>query len=40
MEKIGNYITGYIKGKTPKNLYDYIQEGTLPYLSPDYLRGK
>ena len=40
MEKIGNYITGYIKGKTPKNLYDYIQEGTFPYLSPDYLRGK
>lgn len=40
MEKIGNYITGYIKGKTPKILYDYKQEGTLPYLSPDYLRGK
>ena len=40
MEKIGNYITGYIKGKTPKILYDYMQEGTLPYLSPDYLRGK
>lgn len=40
MEKIGSYITGYIKGKTPKILYDYMQEGTLPYLSPDYLRGK
>lgn len=40
MEKIGTYITGYIKGKTPKILYDYMQENTLPYLSPDYLRGK
>ena len=40
MEKIGNYITGYIKGKTPKILYDNIQDGALPYLTPDYLRGK
>ena len=40
MEKIGNYITGYIKGKTPKILYNNMQEGALPYLSPDYLRGK
>lgn len=40
METIGKYITGYIKGKTPKNLFDSQQTGLLPYLSPDYLRGK
>lgn len=40
MENIGKYITGYIKGKTPKNLFDSQQAGFLPYLSPDYLRGK
>ncbi|MBQ9666106.1 MAG: restriction endonuclease subunit S [Bacteroidaceae bacterium] len=40
MEKIGKYITGYVKGKTPRVLYDSKQEDTLPYLSPDYLRGK
>ena len=33
MEKIGKYITGYVKGKTPKVLYDSKQEDTLPYLS-------
>lgn len=40
MENIGKYITGYIKGKIPKNLFDSQQTGLLPYLSPDYLRGK
>lgn len=40
MEIIGKYITDYIKGKTPKNLFDSQQTGLLPYLSPDYLRGK
>ena len=40
MEIVGTYITKYIKGKTPKVLNDDYQEGTLPYLSPDYLRGK
>lgn len=40
MENIGKYITGYIKGKTPKDLFDSQQAGFLPYLSPDYLRGK
>lgn len=40
MENIGKYITGYIKGKTPKDLFDSQQIGLLPYLSPDYLRGK
>ena len=39
MEKIGKYITNYIKGKTPKVLFDSELPGTLPYLSPDYLRG-
>lgn len=40
MEKIGKYITKYVKGKTPKELYEDPAEGLLPYLSPDYLRGK
>ena len=39
MEKIGKYITNYIKGKTPKVLFDSEMDDTLPYLSPDYLRG-
>ena len=39
MEKIGKYITNYIKGKTPKVLFDSELLDTLPYLSPDYLRG-
>ena len=39
MEKIGKYITNYIKGKTPKVLFDNEFSNTLPYLSPDYLRG-
>lgn len=40
MEKIGKYITKYVKGKTPKELYEAPAEGLLPYLSPDYLRDK
>jgi type I restriction enzyme S subunit len=40
MEKIGKYITKYVKGKTPKELYKAPAEGLLPYLSPDYLRDK
>lgn len=40
MEKIGKYITKYVKGKTPKELYEVPAEGLLPYLSPDYLRDK
>lgn len=40
MENIGKYIIGYIKGKSPKDLFDSQQAGFLPYLSPDYLRGK
>ena len=39
MEKIGKYITNYIKGKTLKVLFDSELDDTLPYLSPDYLRG-
>lgn len=39
MEKIGKYITNYIKGKTPKVLLSDEGTDTLPYLSPDYLRG-
>ena len=39
MEKIGKYITGYIKGKTPKKLSNIELPDNLPYLSPDYLRG-
>lgn len=40
MESIGKYITGYIKGRTPKNLFDSQQTSLFPYLSPDYLRGR
>ena len=40
MEKIGIYIKRYVKGKTPKVLINEKTEGVLPYLSPDYLRGK
>ena len=40
MERIGTYIKKYVKGKTPKVLIDEKTEGVLPYLSPDYLRGK
>lgn len=40
MEKIGKYITKYVKGKTPKELYEAPAKGLLPYLSPDYLRDK
>ncbi|MFN7839370.1 MAG: restriction endonuclease subunit S [Bacteroidota bacterium] len=40
MEKIGKYITKYVKGKTPKELYEAPAEGLMPYLSPDYLRDK
>lgn len=39
MEAIGKYITNYIKGKTPKVLSATELKDTLPYLSPDYLRG-
>ena len=39
MEKVGKYITNYIKGKTPKVLINNGDDDTLPYLSPDYLRG-
>ena len=39
MEKVGKYITNYIKGKTPKVLLSYEETDSLPYLSPDYLRG-
>lgn len=39
MEAIGKYITNYIKGKTPKVLSTTELKDTLPYLSPDYLRG-
>ncbi len=40
MEKIGKYITQYVKGKAPKELFEEQLDGTLPYLSPDFLRGK
>lgn len=40
MDRIGTYIKRYVKGKTPKVLVDEKIEGVLPYLSPDYLRGK
>lgn len=39
VKKVENYITGYIKGKTPKMLFDKEENGCLPYLSPDYLRN-
>lgn len=39
MEKVGKYITNYIKGKTPKVLLSDEETDSLPYLSPDYLRG-
>lgn len=39
MEKVGKYITNYIKGKTPKVLLPNEEANTMPYLSPDYLRG-
>ena len=39
MEKVGKYITNYIKGKTPKVLLATEETESLPYLSPDYLRG-
>ena len=38
-EKVGKYITNYIKGKTPKVLLPNEEADTMPYLSPDYLRG-
>lgn len=40
MENIGKYITKYVKGKVPKQLYEEKRDNLLPYLSPDYLRGK
>lgn len=39
MERVGKYITNYIKGKTPKVLLPDEEADTMPYLSPDYLRG-
>lgn len=39
VEKVGKYIKGYIKGKTPKELFEDNENGLLPYLSPDYLRN-
>lgn len=40
MENVGQYITKYVKGKVPKQLVEIPSTETLPYLSPDYLRGK
>lgn len=40
MENIGRYITKYVKGKVPRLLFEISSNETLPYLSPDYLRGK
>lgn len=41
MEKIGPYIKKYVKGKTPPSLFCEQNNGQLvPYLSPDFLRGK
>lgn len=40
MENIGQYITKYVKGKVPKQLVEIPSSEKLPYLSPDYLRGK
>jgi type I restriction enzyme S subunit len=40
MENVGQFITKYLKGKVPKLLFENPTENTLPYLSPDYLRGK
>ena len=39
VEKVEKYITSYIKGKTPKVLFDKEDDDCLPYLSPDYLRN-
>ena len=40
MENIGQYISKYVKGKVPKQLFETADKNTLPYLSPDFLRGK
>jgi type I restriction enzyme S subunit len=40
MENVGQYITKYVKGKVPKLLFENPSDETLPYLTPDYLRGK
>lgn len=40
MENIGQYISRYVKGKVPKQLFETADKNTLPYLSPDFLRGK
>ena len=40
MENIGQYISKYVKGKVPKKLFEADAKETLPYLSPDFLRGK
>jgi type I restriction enzyme S subunit len=40
MENVGQYITKYVKGKVPKSLLEIPVQESLPYLSPDYLRGK
>lgn len=40
MENVGQYITKYVKGKVPKSLMEIPSQESLPYLSPDYLRGK
>lgn len=39
MERVKKYITSYVKGKTPTALFPSKEPDTLPYLSPDYLRG-
>ena len=38
LHKIGGYI-GFQKGKPPKTTFENQENGMLPYLSPEYLRG-
>lgn len=39
MNKLGNYIKSYIKGKVPTKLINSFIKGSEPYLTPEYLRG-
>lgn len=38
MNKLGNYIKSYIKGKVPTKLINSFIKGSEPYLTPEYLR--
>ena len=40
MSKLGSYVDTYIKGKVPKKLLTEQVSGSLPYITPDFLRNK